>query len=147
MIEPFALEPAEPTHIGPVQALLGRAALPLDGLEGQFPDAYVVARVAGELVGVAGLELHGPHALLRSVVVADAARGRGIGHALVRERLAHARTLGLARVFLLTTTAAPFFEALGFNAVSRAAAPAALAATAEFAAACPATAACLCLSL
>ena len=140
-----ALRPAAAGDLAAAEALLARCALPLAGLADQFPAGYVVAD-NGSMVGLAGLEVHGEHGLLRSVAVDPGAREprpRGLGRALVEDRLAHARALGLASVFLLTTTASGFFAGLGFAPCERDRAPAALRATPEFAGVCPSTAACM----
>jgi amino-acid N-acetyltransferase len=84
---------------------------------------------------------------LRSVAVAPGERGRGTGIALVADRLAMARANGLASVYLLTTTAAPLFRRFDFADADRAGAPAALTGSPEFAALCPASAACMRLDL
>jgi amino-acid N-acetyltransferase len=141
------LSPARAGDLGALKALLESASLPLEGLDVQFPSAYVIARIGGELVGAAGLERYANTGLLRSVAVAAAARGSGIGRELVQDRLRAARSNSIERVFLLTTTAAPYFEKLGFVAAARNEAPLELAASPEFARACPASAACLCLVL
>jgi N-acetylglutamate synthase-like GNAT family acetyltransferase len=127
----------------PVQQLLRAADLPIAGLGAQFPEAYVVARQAGEIVGVAGLERHGDVGLLRSVAVAPVQRSTGLGRRLVRDRLARASEAQLRAVYLLTTTAATYFARLDFVAAERAAVPSSLAASEEFARACPASATCL----
>ncbi len=88
-------------------------------------------RVAGELVGAAGVDTWGAHGLLRSVAVAPAQRRRHLGEALVADRVAWARAAGLATVSLLTTGADRFFARLGFATVSRDALPAALAASTQ----------------
>jgi amino-acid N-acetyltransferase len=137
-----ALRPARAEDLPAAGALLERCALPVAGLADQFPARYVVADHAG-VVGLAGLEVHGGHGLLRSVAVEPAARAQGLGRALVEDRLAHARALGLASVFLLTTTAPGFFAGLGFAPCERDRVPAALRATPEFAGVCPSTAACM----
>src|SRR5690606_4193687 len=113
----------------------------------QFPDGFVLAREAGEVVGVAGLEAYGFVGLLRSLVVAEGARGRGIGKQLVQDRIQAARRSRLAAVYLLTTGAAPFFRALGFVESDRASVPRALAACPEFVRGCPASASCLMLMI
>jgi protein-tyrosine-phosphatase/N-acetylglutamate synthase-like GNAT family acetyltransferase len=136
------LRPARAEDLAAAEALLGRCALPLAGLTDQFPAGYVVAGRAG-IVALAGLEVHGGHGLLRSVAVDPAARDQGLGRALVTDRLAHARALGLASVFLLTTTAPRFFAGLGFSPCERDRAPAELRATPEFAGVCPSSAACM----
>jgi amino-acid N-acetyltransferase len=139
----FSLLPAQPHDLRPIEALLESASLPLEGLGDQFPSAYVIARGGEELVGVAGLERYGNSGLLRSVAVASAVRRTGLGRRLVLDRLASARSNKIERIFLLTTTAAPYFQKLGFLAVARSDVPEQLAASPEFASACPVTAACL----
>ncbi len=94
----------------------------------------------GCLLGVAATERHGPVALLRSVAVRGPARGRGLGRALVERALADAAAAGAREAWLLTETAEPFFAGLGWQRTERAAAPADVAASVEFAHACPTTA-------
>jgi amino-acid N-acetyltransferase len=124
-----------------VRRLLNAVALPLDGLADFFPGGYAVAIGAdGELLGVAGIEVHGDQGLLRSVAVSPKAQGGGIGADLARDRLAWAGGAGLLGVHLLTTTASPYFARLGFATVDRAELPAAIRASVEFRQACPETA-------
>lgn len=137
------LSPAALEQLPLVRDLLEAAGLPTDGFEEQFPTAYVVVERDGTVIGVAGLELHGAVGLLRSVAVAERSRGEGVGRLLVEDRLQAAKKSGLEQVFLLTTTAADYFRKLGFTEAPRAEAPSALAASAEFARACPASATCL----
>jgi amino-acid N-acetyltransferase len=139
------LAPAALEHQASVLALLAETGLPLEGLEEQFPGAYVIAR-QGAVVGVAGLERHGDFGLLRSVAVAERFRNTGVGRLLINDRLNAARVLGIQQIFLLTTTAAGYFEKLGFVPTPRAEAPSAIAGSIEFARACPASATCWCRS-
>ena len=138
---------ARPADLGPVEALLKAADLPLDGLGDQFGAGYAVAECDGAIVGVEGIEVHGGYGLLRSAAVADAWRGRGVGDALTRERLEWARRRGLGAVYLLTTTAGDYFPRFGFRCAERAAAPDAIRRSREFAEACPASALFMRLSL
>lgn len=101
----------------------------------------------GDPRGWVGLELYGEDALLRSLVVPKERRGRGDGRLLVDAAIAEARGSGVARLWLLTTTAADFFARLGFTAVERSSAPSAIRATREFADICPASAVCMVLPL
>ncbi len=126
-----------------IEALVSQSELPTAVLREAFPSAYVVARRDGAIVGVAALEAHSDVGLLRSVAVERAERQRGTGIALVADRLAAARAASLSRVYLLTTTAAPFFRRFGFVDTPRATAPAALQRTPEFAALCPTSAICM----
>lgn len=135
--------PATLSDLKEVAALLAGAQLPFDDLGDYFPTGYVVVRRGGALVGCAGLERYGDSALLRSVAVAPSLRSEGVGRALVEDRLSAARALGLASVFLLTTTAAAYFRKLGFVDVERVAAPAEVHASTQFSGGCCASAACL----
>ncbi|MBN2224744.1 MAG: hypothetical protein JW765_08745 [Deltaproteobacteria bacterium] len=57
---------------------------------------------------------------------------RGYGRAVARGLMHHARKSGVKDLYLLTTTAAPFFEGLGFERVHRDLAPRAITLTSEF---------------
>jgi N-acetylglutamate synthase-like GNAT family acetyltransferase len=137
------LAAAEQADLDAVRALVDGAGLPLGGLEAQFPRAFVVARSQQSIVGCAALETHGRSGLLRSVAVAEAHRGQGLGACLVSDRLRLACVAGLDAVYLLTTGAAEYFARLGFVTADRRAVSKALAASAEFAGVCPASATCL----
>ena len=99
------------------------------------------------LAGFDGIEGTGPDRLLRSIVEEPGRRNIGLGRAILGLLEAQARALGVVRLHLLTTTAAPFFAANGYNAADRTTAPASIAASAEFASLCPASAAYLVKSL
>lgn len=101
----------------------------------------------GQIVGCVALETFGGVALLRSLAVLEPRRGSGLGGALYEGILNHARYKGLSRLFLLTTTAAPFFARRGFRPVKRFEAPEAMARSEQFASLCPSTAMCMALSL
>jgi amino-acid N-acetyltransferase len=126
-----------------VRSLLTSAELPTGGLEAQFPDGYNVIEVDGVVRAAAGIEAYAGVGLLRSVVVDPKLRTRGVGRSLVAERLEWAKQKGMSEVYLLTTTAPDFFARLGFVRVERAAAPAAVQASSEFASICPSSAVCM----
>jgi N-acetylglutamate synthase-like GNAT family acetyltransferase len=123
-----------------VGRLLEAADLPQEGLGDQWGSGYAVAVEDGEVVGAAGIERYGRYGLLRSVVTDPRRRGRGIGEALVGNRLAWAGTEGLDGVYLLTTTAAAYFPRLGFERVARDDLPLEIRESKEFATVCPASA-------
>jgi amino-acid N-acetyltransferase len=79
--------------------------------------------------------------------VAPSHRGTGLGIRLTENRIAWAREQHLEALYLLTTTAAPFFQRFGFGEVPRASAPAAVQVSREFASACPDSATCMRLGL
>lgn len=142
-----SLGPPTDAELSAIAALIRASSLPAEVVRDRFPEAYVVARRGGSVVGVAALETHDRAGLLRSVAVAPGERGRGTGIALVGDRLATARANGLASVYLLTTTAAPLFRRFGFDDAARASAPVALTASPELAALCPSSATCMRLEL
>lgn len=117
--------------------LLRRADLPYDDLDDALLSNFSVAEISGAVAGCAGVELHAPYGLLRSVAVEPDRRGCGVGQALAAERVAWAREQKLAALFLLTTTAAPFFARLGFEHVARASVPSEIQVSREFADLCP----------
>jgi len=130
------LRDAAASDTAAVHELLRGCGLPTEGV----PDdaaLLVVAESGGRLVGVAGLELHGADALLRSVAVAPESRGKGIAARLCAQVERRAPALGAQRVFLLTETAERFFARRGYRRLERARAPAGIAASREFAALCP----------
>jgi len=143
MVINAALRTAVPDDLARIVALLEQARLPAADLTFDGTRDFIVAREAGEIIGVAGLERHGDHGLLRSLVVAPDWRGRGLGAALVEAVEARARGLGVRSLTLLTGTAAPFFAARGYAEIARSRAPAAVQASTEFIELCPASSTCM----
>lgn len=133
-------ELARATDLPAIQALLATAGLPTADLGPESWLHFVVARSGPRLVGAIAVEPHDPLGWLRSLVVAADRRGAGVGAHLVAEAVRLARQLGQTELWLLTTTAAPFFAALGFAPVDRALAPAAVRATDQFCSLCPTSA-------
>jgi N-acetylglutamate synthase-like GNAT family acetyltransferase len=119
--------------------ILGAAGLTRDGLDAcARVGMLLVARADdGCLMGCVALETFGGAALLRSLAVTAGARGHGLGSALVAGALDHARAAGAHEAWLLTETAGSFFEARGWEAADRDAAPAGVAGSVEFTRACP----------
>ncbi|MDE2339333.1 MAG: GNAT family N-acetyltransferase [Gammaproteobacteria bacterium] len=129
-----------------LRALLEAAGLPTADLRTSRP-AFLVAAAGRELVGAGALEIHADTALLRSLAVAPAWRGRGLGHQVVKALERQARAAGLHQIVLLTETAEAFFTRLDYRVIDRAQAPPAVQASREFAALCPASAVCLAKTL
>lgn len=134
---PFLLDQPVAADDGGLRAALLAADLPVADLDGSTGQFYSYRTLGGAEVGYGGFEPVGSDILLRSVVVLPAARGRGIGGNLVALLLRRAFDLGAARALLLTTSAGPFFTAIGFKALARDLAPAALVATRQFTETCP----------
>jgi amino-acid N-acetyltransferase len=133
------LRPSRPEDFESTAALLRSARLTLDGLRERFADALVAASDQ-EILGCVALELYGRSALLRSLAVAESARGEGLGVQLTEGALRMARERGAHDVYLLTETAQGFFPRFGFRAEERSEAPAALRESVEFRSACPGSA-------
>lgn len=124
-----------------VGVLLAASALPVADLAAGVPVALFAMRGPQGLAGVVGIEVLGRQGLLRSLAVAESARGRGLGRELVRHLEAWSVHNGLEELCLLTTTAAEFFARLGYERVAREAAPAVVRRSEQFASLCPASAA------
>ena len=123
-----------------IRARLAAAGLPTAVLTAA-PQADCWGCAAGkDLAGVIGLETYGSVALLRSVAVALAWEGRGLGSALLAYAEQAARQRGVQTLYLLTAAAAAFFTQHGYVRFPCENAPPALHQTAEFAALCPASA-------
>ena len=137
------LKPAQPAQFDAIVRLLRAAGLPVEDLDVAMLDAFVVATEGEVCVGVAGLEIYESYALLRSLAVEPRHRSRGLGAQLVDTVETEAQARGVTALYLLTTTAATFFERVGYTAHDRAAVPPAIAATTEFSSLCPDTADCL----
>jgi N-acetylglutamate synthase-like GNAT family acetyltransferase len=121
-----------------LKAALSRAGLPADDILTPGPQFWRFSTHDDVPAGFGGIEVHGTDALLRSVVTLPPLRNRGIARAIVKALEAEAIVMKCSAVWLLTTTARALFEKLGYTAVERAEVPAAIGATAQFSALCPA---------
>jgi amino-acid N-acetyltransferase len=134
------IEGALRTDLASIRGLLGLHALPVEDVDEASLDHFLVYRDGVGVAGAVGLERCEEVALLRSLVVADAYLRRGIGKRLVAAAEARGQERGLRAIYLLTTGAQAYFEALGFRAVARESAPSAIRRSSQFSALCPATA-------
>ena len=130
---------ARPEEWPQIEELLRARALPLEGAKEHLSE-FLVAVDSGRVLGTAALEVYGPYGLLRSIAVQEQIAGRGLGTQLVRAALARAESLGLRELYLLTTTAAEYFERHGFERISVHDLPSPLSASQELRGACPASA-------
>ena len=125
-----------------VTSLLESAALPTLGVA-EHIDTFLVAQRDKGIVGAIGLEVYGPTALLRSAVVREQERRRGIGHLLYDELLKMARAQKVQRLILLTNTAEEYFLKKGFKNIDQASVTGPITTSVEFTGACPSHAACM----
>ncbi|PIO97654.1 arsenic resistance N-acetyltransferase ArsN2 [Pleomorphomonas carboxyditropha] len=124
-------------------AALAVADLPTYDLSEPGRAFFAFRSLFGELLGYGGFELYGEEVFLRSLVVLPERRGAGVGKAIVARLARRAFDLGGRRLWLLTTTAVPFFETIKFKHVDRADAPASILATRQAQGLCPSLAAVL----
>ncbi len=110
--------PAKPGDAAGIEAFLAEQGLPGGGVAELIAD-FIVARDDGRLVGTVGLDRVGETAFLRSLAVAPAHRGRGLGRRLAAEALDRAVRKGLGRVFLLALASPDLFRSMGFEIVER----------------------------
>ncbi|MGX1589008.1 arsenic resistance N-acetyltransferase ArsN2 [Brevundimonas diminuta] len=132
-----AVELLEPTS--DLIAALEAASLPTDDLGEPGRRFYRFEDSAG-LIGFGGLEQVGPDALVRSIMVPDRRRGGGHGGTILSWLEAEAAGQGADGLYLLTTSAAAFFQRHGYSVALRSAAPPAVAASRQFSGLCPASA-------
>jgi amino-acid N-acetyltransferase len=135
----LVIRAASERDLAEVERLLVASSLPLDGVADALP-GFVVAEESGRVVGAVGVERCGQYGLLRSAVVDETARNRGVGRQLVERVIDAARSSGLKTLYLLTTTAEEYFPSFGFEVANREEAPASIRNTTEFTTVCPASA-------
>lgn len=133
--------PARVEDASAIRQLLQACALPTSDLTPASLRHFLVMRDGADLVGVIGLDVAGDVALLRSLAVPPEHRGRGHGDELVRAAEALAVKENIRRLYLLTATAARFFEARGYALAARDGAPDAIRGMPQFAGLCPASSA------
>src|SRR5262245_60056945 len=109
-----------------VKAALRKAGLPADDVESSTAHFWRFESMDLTPVGFGGLEIHGEHALLRSVVTLPPLRHRGFGRAIVAALEAEAQIAGCSTIWLLTTSAAQVFGRLGYESCERTSVPAAI---------------------
>ena len=142
----IVLREADASDDSTIRVLLEAAKLPFDDVSAERQE-FIVAIADGQLIGCGALETFDGAALMRSLAVAERHRGAGLGNEIYDRLVTRAKEKGVTRLFLLTTTAAPYFARRGFELVERSTAPEAMTRSAQFASLCPSTAACMTLSL
>ncbi len=128
---------ATPQHLPAIAELLKACALPTEDLAQQDLSLFLVSEEENHIKAVGGLESFGNIALLRSVATTAASRGQGLANRLVQQLEEMARSKGITTLYLLTETAAGYFESLGYASCSRDSAPPAIRASNQFSSLCP----------
>jgi amino-acid N-acetyltransferase len=128
-------------------ALLQAQGLPVSDITDEHLEHFFFVGSDGSPTGLVGLELYGTDALLRSLVVDENARSKGLGSALIEHAEQYAASLSVRTIYLLTTTAEAFFKRLRYERIERSQAPPSIERTREFASLCPASSAFMVKSL
>jgi len=104
--------------LGGVAAMLTAAGMMTEGIT--WPaGCYLMAYLGREPVGVVGIETKVDAALMRSLVVIEPMRRRGVGKALVEAARAAAHTRGARRLYCLADGAAnDYLKRFGFKPAS-----------------------------
>ncbi|GJM45402.1 MAG: hypothetical protein DHS20C21_22440 [Gemmatimonadota bacterium] len=113
----YELRVAAGDDLAAIRGLLRGAGLPVPGADEAV--RFVVAVRAGNVVAVAGWEVHDAHALLRSVTVRESERGGGVGARVVADALRAIEAEGVRQAYLVTMDAADFFGRFGFRTIAR----------------------------
>jgi amino-acid N-acetyltransferase len=140
------ITPATIDDLDSVTHHLRQANLVLAGLEDHIGN-FLLIRQADTITASVGLEHYGDVALLRSLAVSPWHRHMGLGTRLLRAAVESARASGVLQLYLLTTTAAPYFIQHGFSEINRDHVPESLLHSYEFRGACPETATLMVLAL
>ncbi|MCQ6256958.1 arsenic resistance N-acetyltransferase ArsN2 [Pseudomonas sp. Q11] len=126
-------------ELEPLRRALILARLPVDDLNQPGRRFFGFSQQDAQ-AAFGGVEGEGADRLLRSLVVLDGLRGRGIGAAMLVALEDFAKSEGVERLHLLTDSAAAFFVAQGYQASDRSLAPMSISETAQFKSLCPASA-------
>ena len=101
-----------------IATLLIESNLPPDDLE-RWIDNFLVLIIDGKIEGCIGLEQWDVVGLLRSFVVSENYRSRGLGIRLYTKLIALAKDMNLSSIILLAMGASDFFEKNGFKFIKR----------------------------
>ena len=101
-----------------ITMLLKETNLPPDDLE-RWIDNFLVLTIEGKIEGCIGLEQWDSIGLLRSFVVSENFRSRGLGIRLYTNLIALAKDMNLSSIILLAMAASDFFEKNGFKFINR----------------------------
>jgi N-acetylglutamate synthase-like GNAT family acetyltransferase len=114
--------PLAPFERDGLRAALRKSGLPCDDV-GEAGPLFWRFETEGDVpIGFGGLEIHGPDALLRSVVTLPPLRRSGFGRAIVAALEQEATLNGCDAIYLLTMDTA-YFARMGYTVLSRGAVP------------------------
>ncbi len=135
------IEKLSPNQMPHAMSLLQKNNLPTEDLNDET--SLFGTFENDELIGIAGVELYGENALIRSVCVDETYRSKGMAEILTEHIEQYAKRKGAGTLYLLTTTAENYFKRKGFVKVNRQEVPEAVKQSSEFSTVCPSIAAVL----
>lgn len=118
--------------------LLQKNSLPTEDISGDTK--LFAATNNDEVVGTVGIEFYKDVALLRSLAVTEAYRGKGLGRQLVEHIESFAKENGAKELILLTTTASDYFTKRAYQTIQRNNVPEEIKKSSEFTSTCPSSA-------
>ena len=127
------------SHLLAIEALLKNCDLPFEDCE-EHLNNFIGMISDDRLIAIGALQLDGPIALLRSIVVDPEYRSAGLASDMTRHLLNTAKGKGVKEFYLLTETAEQYFTRFGFRAVDRDSLPKSIQETRQFNSLCPASA-------
>ena len=140
------IAPLRRADLAQLEVLLQASHLPTEDCAEQAQH-YCASYAGDELIAAGAIEPVAQYGLLRSVVVRNDYRGRGLARRIIAPLLDQARNEGRLVIYLLTETAEAFFADLGFLLMVRADVPKVISLTRQFASLCPDSARCMYLPL
>ncbi|MEO5682638.1 MAG: arsenic resistance N-acetyltransferase ArsN2 [Chitinophagaceae bacterium] len=102
---------------------------------------FFIAIAGTEITGVIGMDKYDHAGLLRSAVVKASHRNTGVAAALVKHLFDEAGQQGITALYLITNTAAAYFEKKGFQIINREQVPITVLQSKEFNGLCPSSSA------
>jgi amino-acid N-acetyltransferase len=121
----FIIRRAVEQDLTSIRQLLQKMEVNDEGMEDHLSHFFVVEYLSEQqredqpLMGVMGMEVYEPYALLRSFVLERASWNLKIGLQMMQILLSYAGHLQLSHVYLLAGDSLPFFEQMGFTAILR----------------------------
>jgi amino-acid N-acetyltransferase len=100
-----------------IQSLLEANNLPVSDLNDDI--TFFVEKANDSIIATGGIESAGNDAIIRSIAVDDAYKGKGFGSKITRQLLNYAKETGMKDIYLLTTTAENYFPRYGFKKIDR----------------------------
>ncbi len=139
----YRIRQAVTADLPSIEKLLQHSGLPTVGIALEAAEFLVAETKPNEIIGVLGAQHDTAATLLRSFAVAERWRKQGVGMSLVKAMLERLQAQNRKVLYLLTETAAAYFERLGFQFITRKEIPPSLLVQSGLDQACPCSSQCL----